>query len=258
MIKRIISAAILIPIVIWLVLFANHIYFAVAIIFISLGAYMEWLNMDSTAINFTKSIYLACGAVFLFVFIFYTNHAIYALLLVFLIHTIISFSSLKKDEFILKHYMFSGILYVSLYSFLYFLMTQNNGRTLLMLLFVSIWAGDSFAYFCGKKFGKHKLAKFISPKKTKEGAVCGVVLGSIFGAFFAYFFHLPIAKMLFVAFIANITGIAGDLAESVVKRAFGKKDSSNIIPGHGGILDRLDSVAFAGFFIYIIISWKIL
>ena len=258
MIKRIVSAAVLIPIVVWLVLFANGIYFGVALLFIGLAALFEWLNMDSKGINTIKTAYLSIGAFFLFVFIFYKHYAIYALLLTFTAHLIISFSSVKKDDVLEKYFMFSGILYVSLYPFLYFIMQEKDGRGVLMILFISVWAGDTFAFFCGKRFGKHKLAKVISPKKTVEGGVCGVVLGSLFGMLFAYFFHLQPIKMLIVAFVANITGILGDLAESVIKRAFNKKDSSNIIPGHGGILDRLDSIAFAGFFVYIITLWKIL
>lgn len=258
MIKRILSAFILIPIVVWFVLFANYIYFAAALLFIGLAALFEWLNMDSKGINTTKAIYLSMGAFFLFIFIFYKHYSIYALLFIFTIHMIISFSSVEKYDVLEKYFMFSGILYVSLYSFLYFIMQEKNGRSILMILFISIWAGDTFAFFCGKRFGKHKLAKVISPKKTVEGGICGVVLGSLFGMIFAYLFNLQPIKILIVAFVANITGILGDLAESVIKRAFNKKDSSNIIPGHGGILDRLDSIAFAGFFVYIITLWKIL
>ncbi len=258
MIKRIASAVILIPIVVWLVIFAKSDYFGIAVLFISLLAYVEWLNMDSAVFDLTKSLYFALAALFVFTLIFYTPFAAEALFFVFIANMIISFKSLEKNALLSNYYFLGGIIYVSLYSFSYFLIGKDNGRLILMLLFIAIWAGDSFAYFCGRAFGKHKLAKKISPKKTVEGAVCGIILGSVFGAIFAYIVGFPIKNGLIIAFLANIAGIFGDLAESVIKRAFNKKDSSNLIPGHGGILDRLDSIAFAVFFVYILILWKIL
>ncbi len=256
--KRIISAIVLIPLAVWLILFANPTFFAVSIIIIGSVAYIEWLNMTKTKFNTTKLIYTLSALSFLCVFIFYKDIALYFLIFIFILHMVIGFASVKTDLMFENYYMFGGILYISLYPFLYFIMKEKQGRNILMLLFVSIWAGDSFAYFCGKRFGKHKMAKVISPHKTIEGGVCGVVLGALFGVIFAYFFNLPELKMFLIAFVANIFGIIGDLAESVIKRSFNKKDSSNIIPGHGGVLDRFDSIAFAGFIIYIITSWKIL
>ncbi len=119
----------------------------------------------------------------------------------------------------------------------------DEGRHLLLILFATVWAGDTFAYFVGKTFGKHKLAPRLSPKKTWEGAF-GSVLGSlIFGGITAYYFNhlealIPIA-------IASIIMQIGDLFESLIKRQVGVKDSSNLIPGHGGVLDRIDALIFA-------------
>ncbi len=258
MIKRIASALVLVPIAVWLVLFADSIYFAAAMLFVGIAAYTEWLNMDSKGIDGIKIVYLALGAFFLFTVIFFKQFALYALLFVFLIHGTVGFSSVAKEKLFEKNHMFIGIVYVSLYAFLYFIMLERNGRYILMALFISIWAADTFAYFCGRQFGKHKLAKTISPKKTVEGGVCGVAAGFVIGGLSAYFFHLPVLKTAIVLLFANVIGILGDLFESVIKRAFNKKDSSNIIPGHGGILDRLDSIAFAGFFVYMVTLWKIL
>lgn len=110
----------------------------------------------------------------------------------------------------------------------------------------TIWLCDSFAYFIGLRFGKHKLAPKTSPKKTWEGAI-----GGYFGAIFVFFIldfsfslNLPLGYKILFASIVGIVGQIGDLAESKIKREFNVKDSSNILPGHGGFLDRMDSIMF--------------
>ncbi len=258
MIKRTVTAFILIPLVVWLVLFLNIKYFAIFILFINLLAYMEWLNMDNRPFNGIKALYFAINTPYIFLLLFNYNMAFYMLISAFIINLVINFAQIDKNRMLLNYYYFSGILYSSLYAFMYFIIKSQNGRAILMAMLVSIWAGDSFAYIMGKQFGKHKLSQHISPKKTIEGAIFGVVFGVIFGLIAGYILKIPIQAACIIGFIANIAGIVGDLSESVIKRTFNKKDSSNLIPGHGGILDRLDSVAFSGFFVYILILWKIL
>jgi phosphatidate cytidylyltransferase len=116
----------------------------------------------------------------------------------------------------------------------------------LVTLFAIVWVGDSTAYYCGRAFGRRPLAPRVSPRKTIEGAIAGI-LGSI-GAGLVMFPWLlgeswPAAAM--ISGLAAAAGQIGDLAESVLKRSAGVKDSSSILPGHGGILDRLDSLLFA-------------
>lgn len=109
------------------------------------------------------------------------------------------------------------------------------------------WFGDSAAYYAGRAFGKHRLAPIVSPKKSWEGAV-GAVAGSvIFGVVYMGYFQPQVAswKIISVTVIANIAGQLGDLAESAMKRGAGVKDSGSILPGHGGLLDRVDSSLFA-------------
>lgn len=108
-------------------------------------------------------------------------------------------------------------------------------------LFILIWSSDSFAYFAGRLFGKHKMAPKISPKKTWEGFAGGVLLTLILGYFIESNFPELRGNWMFVGFLVSIFAPLGDLVESQLKRTFGVKDSGNIIPGHGGILDRLDS-----------------
>ena len=108
-------------------------------------------------------------------------------------------------------------------------------------LFVLIWSSDSFAYFAGRLFGKHKMAPKISPKKTWEGFAGGVILTLIL-SFFIEKFHPELrGNWMVVGFLVAVFAPIGDLVESQLKRTFGVKDSGNIIPGHGGVLDRLDS-----------------
>ena len=108
-------------------------------------------------------------------------------------------------------------------------------------LFVLIWSSDTFAYFTGKFFGKHKMAPKISPKKTWEGFGGGVILTLVAGFFVEQYYPELRGNWIIVGFLISVFAPLGDLVESQLKRTFGVKDSGNIIPGHGGILDRLDS-----------------
>lgn len=122
------------------------------------------------------------------------------------------------------------------------------GAELLMYVFCLVWAADIGAYFCGKKFGKRKLAAKVSPGKTLEGFLGGVLSAMLVAMIGSVFFVIPTDKMaLFFAgsLITIMVSALGDLSESLFKREAGLKDSSNLLPGHGGILDRIDSLTAA-------------
>jgi phosphatidate cytidylyltransferase len=156
-----------------------------------------------------------------------------------------------------------GILYItfsfSLFNFLVFpdFPTSNEyNPTLLVFLFILIWAYDSGAYLFGITFGKHRLFERISPKKSWEGFFGGWFLA----IFLAYAMHrlfpyYGLAFMLLMATTVTITGTFGDLVESMIKRNLGLKDSGKFMPGHGGLLDRFDSILFASPFVYLVVQF---
>jgi phosphatidate cytidylyltransferase len=118
---------------------------------------------------------------------------------------------------------------------------ENTFSSEVFLLFILIWSSDTFAYLAGKFFGKHKMMPKISPKKTWEGFVGGVILTVILSFFVEKYFAEMRGNWIVVGLLVSVFAPIGDLVESKLKRNFGVKDSGNIIPGHGGILDRLDS-----------------
>lgn len=126
------------------------------------------------------------------------------------------------------------------------------GQSMIIFCFIAAWGTDTGAYFSGRLFGKHKLAPEISPKKTVEGAIGGVIIGVGLCALAAYictvlldvFYEVNWINLLIVSFVASVISMLGDLSFSMFKRACNIKDFGNIMPGHGGILDRFDSVIF--------------
>ncbi|HEY1470929.1 MAG TPA: phosphatidate cytidylyltransferase [Candidatus Acidoferrum sp.] len=117
-----------------------------------------------------------------------------------------------------------------------------QGPRLLLFALVITWAADTTAYFVGRAIGKHPLAPHISPKKTWEGSI-GSMFGSLLVAYaFSFWIRVPLPHLLIMAAIGNIAGQMGDLLESAYKRSAGVKDSGGLLPGHGGILDRIDAL----------------
>lgn len=131
--------------------------------------------------------------------------------------------------------------------------TKIDGVFLLILSFFAAWMTDTFAYFVGSKFGKHKLCPKISPKKSVEGAIGGVAGALILNVFLLFIFKrfffenesiLSYITVVFLSIILSVISMFGDLAASTIKRNFGIKDFGKLLPGHGGIMDRFDSALF--------------
>lgn len=132
----------------------------------------------------------------------------------------------------------------------------HDGRLALLLLLATIVVSDSAQYYTGRAFGRRPLSPQISPKKTVEGAIGGVVFGTLaMAAGGAYIFPSPLWVLALLGAAISLLGIAGDLFESLLKRSAGVKDSSNLIPGHGGVLDRIDSWLFAAPVYYVFVRF---
>jgi phosphatidate cytidylyltransferase len=150
-----------------------------------------------------------------------------------------------------------GILYVGfLFPHVSLIRNMTKGRVWVLLLIVTVWAGDIFAFLSGSLFGKHKLYPKISPNKTYEG-LGGAIVGSILVALVYSHFYIPrmdVGFCILVAMGLTILGQLGDFTESMLKRSAQVKDSGSLIPGHGGMLDRMDSFLFsAPFFHYLLL-----
>jgi phosphatidate cytidylyltransferase len=134
----------------------------------------------------------------------------------------------------------------------------SSGMELMFFIFVVVWVLDTAAYVFGGIFGKHKLAKTISPKKTVEGAIAGIIFGILAAVIFRYVFMQNILTMwssMVLGFVIAVVGQFSDLAESIVKRDGSFKDSGKMIPGHGGFFDRFDSYIFATPVVYYIFKF---
>lgn len=134
----------------------------------------------------------------------------------------------------------------------------NDGAGLVVMTLMFAWWGDTGGYFAGRFLGKRKLYAAVSPKKTVEGAIGGLV-GSVAGALAAslgFLRTLPLSHSIPLAIVAGALGQAGDLGESLIKRSTGVKDSGAIVPGHGGILDRVDALLMASVTVYMYAVWS--
>ena len=136
--------------------------------------------------------------------------------------------------------------------------TFPGGMEATFFLFIVVWANDIAAMFTGKTLGKRKLAPKISPGKTVEGAIGGIVAGILVGVLATFYVEVPGVDPWFAIPVSGGIGLfalAGDLGESILKRAAGEKDASDIIPGHGGLLDRIDGLLVAGPAFYCYLYW---
>jgi len=168
----------------------------------------------------------------------------------------------KEGAFTSWVWTMAGILYIGwLLSHLVALRGLDDGRNWVFFVLFVTWVSDTTAFLIGRKFGRHKLAPNISPGKTWEGAIggiCGAIIMSIL--FFTRTpFQLPLVywQAIPLSVLVSILGQVGDLTESLLKRNMGVKDSGKLMPGHGGILDRFDSVIFAGIVVYYYAVWTI-
>ncbi|MEG0259353.1 MAG: phosphatidate cytidylyltransferase [Lysinibacillus sp.] len=167
---------------------------------------------------------------------------VYGLVILLLIYVVLIKNKFTFDD---AGFVLIGAFYVGL-GFHYLIETQNAGVKYIVFCLLIVWTTDSGAYFIGRKLGKTKLWPEISPNKTVEGFVGGIVIAVIFAVGMQLIYPITNSwvSLIVVTIIASIVGQMGDLVESAIKRHYDVKDSGNILPGHGGILDRFDSLLF--------------
>ncbi|GAI44549.1 unnamed protein product, partial [marine sediment metagenome] len=159
----------------------------------------------------------------------------------------------KEGAFASWAWTIAGILYVGwLLSYLVALRYLDDGRNWLFWALLATFGSDTAAYFAGRALGRHRLALHISPNKTWEGAIAGVFGATIVSLVLVTILSLPVSygQAILLGLVISVFGQLGDLVESLLKRNMGVKDSSTAISGHGGFLDRMDSVVFAGVAVY--------
>ncbi len=151
-----------------------------------------------------------------------------------------------------------GAVYIG-FMFAYILLLRfipgQDGLFYVLFTVLVTWVNDSAAYFVGINFGKHKLSPKISPKKSIEGSIGGLGGGLLIAFLLGWYFHKPINCMLLLGCIVVVAGQFGDLVESVIKRNAGVKDSGYFLPGHGGVLDRFDSLLLSAPVVYYIVTY---
>ena len=247
LIVRTLSGVLYISIVIF-TMFASHEWFIGLFFILALITLNEFLRI--VKVKSLIPYLLLAGTLFFFSYKEIDMVAIYILL----IATIFVNLFLFKEVLVLyKFSLFEKRRY--LYIFFYII----NGFVFLTLIppkfiigvFILIWSNDTFAYLIGKRFGKRKLIERISPKKTLEGFFGGII-GTIIAGFFIFIYTslLSLVIWLLLALIISIIGTIGDLIQSKFKRQVGLKDSGRLMPGHGGLYDRLDSIIYASPFVY--------
>jgi len=247
---RIISSIVSLPILLAIIYFGTPFHFFLLLEFaIFIGLYEFYRMIEKGGLGCYKWAGIILG-ILLSAAIFkgtYINLVIAASVIILFIIRIFEGNTSDNTFSYVSNTIF-GIVYVSfLMSYLGVIRASgDNGRELIFFVLLITWMGDTTAYYGGKGFGKHKLAPAISPKKTVEGAIIGLI-GSIVGAIIAksWFLDISILNAIAAGILIGVFGQFGDLSESIIKRNLQVKDSGGIIPGHGGILDRVDSLLFS-------------
>lgn len=262
--KRIGSALIGFPLVAIIMVIGNKYVISIGfaiIAMISMSEYLHAVSKKANPVNWIS--YVACALISLMCIIeeaMYSNIILISMAIILLILFLQVIVSGMKTNFNDLTYTFVGIIYIAFFiSSMVMLRNSLNGKILVWYVLFSGWATDVFAYAIGKRFGKHKLSK-VSPKKSIEGAIAGIVGAVIVTLTYTYFINMYTSvqysylTIALITVILSVVGQIGDFAASAIKRYVEIKDYSNLIPGHGGMLDRIDSIIFIAPFAYILLS----
>ena len=267
--KRVITALVGIPLLVTIIWFGEP-WFTMLVALWGLLAALEFYRMVAAS-KVSPLTYF--GLIWTLLFIL-SPHFDYATLTPFLLTSAVILSLIwlllrrqKEGAFIGWAWTIGGILYIGwLLSHFVTLRGLDDGRNWVFLALFTTFASDTAAFFVGRALGKHHLAPRISPGKTWEGAIAGVFGAIILSLFFTlpklftvsnplYLQDFSYWQAILLGLLISIFGQLGDLVESLLKRNMGVKESGTLIPGHGGVLDRLDSVVFAGVVVYYYVIW---
>ena len=262
--KRVITALWAVPLVILAIWFDRPIpWFTLLMAVWGLLAVLEFYRMGRVS-RFGPL--TGFGLVWTLLFIL-EPHIRYANLFMYLVTSAVALSLVmliivrqREGAFANWAWMIGGIFYVGLLLSYLVSLRIEAGRGWVYLALLGTFASDTAAFFIGRAFGKHRLAPHISPGKTWEGTIGGVLGAIILSLALTALLNLSIGygQAVLLGLLVSIIGQIGDLAESLLKRSTGVKDSGKKLPGHGGFLDRIDSVVFAGIVVYYYVVWVIL
>jgi phosphatidate cytidylyltransferase len=252
--KRVVTAALLIPIVVGLVLYGSTAAVAAATAVIILLALVEYFRLgDAVGHRAYRFWTAACALALLFaqytadiVKFFGGRYGVGEVFFIFVlgIGVLTLFTKRPMVEALPSAGISSSALLLVAFPLTYTVRLHGlaNGSALLLFALVITWVGDSVAYFVGRAIGKHALAPQLSPKKTWEGAVASFAGALLVAVIFRRWLNASLPLLLGMAAAGNVAGQMGDLLESAYKRSVGVKDSGGLLPGHGGVLDRIDAL----------------
>lgn len=261
--KRYIGAAMLAPFIIFV--FLGGLYLKGFTIVLSIAGLYEFYKVAK--ISKIKTLDIFGYALLLLFYLSNNNFEILAYILILAAFFMMCIPVIKHDiTYIDVSVTLLGFIYVGVFfSFIYLVNNMKDGNYLVWLIFIASWLCDTAAYYSGRLFGKHKLNPEVSAKKTIEGSIGGLIGASaacgIYGLVLINQFNVTDISLIHYFVIGAICGVFsqfGDLVASSIKRHSGVKDYSNLIPGHGGILDRFDSILYSSVVIFIYLKFIIM
>ncbi len=247
LVKRLIVAIIILPFLYLYIMRLPSVYFFGLILLVSVLALHEFYSMYGVK-DFMRPVGLLLGIVTNTSFFIFRDYFPIILIMLIILSFVIRLFGKGGPESALRDLgtMIVPLLYIPcLLNFQ--LLLREDGPEWIIFLYGTVWAADSLAFYIGKTLGKRKLYEAVSPKKTVAGAA-GSLMGGLTSAylFSLFLIDMEISKVIITGLVTGVSAVIGDLIESMFKRDAGVKDSSNLIPGHGGILDKIDGSLFTG------------
>lgn len=243
--KRLATAILLIAVAVYVVFFAPGYAFIAAAMCMGLLCYYEFSGLVAQYGIQRPGLMGVCVGVL--ILLLKPEHTLLGVVLLVVVSVALSLRKVDLRQILPQA---SCAFFGAFYTFAPWRFAFELRKISVHLLFFALalnWVGDTAAYYIGRKLGRHKLAPVVSPKKTWEGAIASIAFSVVFGILYLGNVRpqLAWAEIAIMAVIGNIAGQLGDLAESAIKRGAGVKDSGNLLPGHGGMLDRVDSSLFS-------------